>query len=73
MAIKMGISLIFYAEDGEVEYGGSQETINNPFYDVDYKRLEQGYQKVINKSKLDKNDLFFNFPDIKTVINKRLK
>ena len=77
MAIKMGISLIFYAEDGEVEYGGSQETIDNPFYDVDYIKkiyLEQGYQKVINKSKLDKNDLFFfNFPDIKTVINKRLK
>ena len=27
----MNINLIFYGEDGEVEYGGSKKTKNNPF------------------------------------------
>ena len=30
------INLIFYGEDGEVEYGGSTETDKNPIYDIDY-------------------------------------
>ena len=33
-AIGFGIGLIFYGEDGEVEYGGSTETSKNPIYDV---------------------------------------
>ena len=35
-AIKLGIDLIFYGEDGEVEYGGSTETAKDPIYGVDY-------------------------------------
>lgn len=67
MANQLGIGLIFYGEDGEVEYGGSTETDKNPIYDVQYMQriyLEGGYDKVLNSSGLPEQDLaFFRFPD----------
>ncbi len=61
-----GINLIFYGEDGEIEYGGSTETSSNPIYDVEYQKrvyLEGGYQKVLEASKLKKAQLqFFEYP-----------
>jgi len=62
--------LIFYGEDGEVEYGGSTETKYRALYDINYiKRiyLEAGHEKVFEKIKRDKDiseaDLyFFKFP-----------
>jgi N-acetyl sugar amidotransferase len=67
IAQMFGINLIFYGEDGEVEYGGSTETLRNPIYDIDYQKrvyLEDGYQKVINDSGLNPEQLiFFKFPD----------
>lgn len=67
MANQLGIGLIFYGEDGEVEYGGSTETDKNPIYDVQYMQriyLEGGYDKVLNGSGLPEQDLvFFRFPD----------
>jgi len=66
MAQQLGIGLIFYGEDGEVEYGGTTETDKNPIYDVRYMKkiyLEGGYEKVLAKSGLDLKDLiFFQFP-----------
>lgn len=66
LAIQLGISLIFYGEDGEVEYGGSTETDKNPIYDVRYMKkiyLEGGYEKVLNASCVPEGDLvFFRFP-----------
>jgi N-acetyl sugar amidotransferase len=66
MANQMGLGLIFYGEDGEVEYGGSTETDKNPLYDVQYMKkvyLEEGYDKVLSKSGLPEKDLFFfRFP-----------
>lgn len=66
MANRLGIGLIFYGEDGEVEYGGSTETDKNPIYDVQYMKkiyLEGGYDKVLNEAGLPENDLFFfRFP-----------
>jgi len=60
------IGLIFYGEDGEVEYGGSTETDKNPIYDVGYMKkvyLEGGYDKVLQKSGLREDQLyFFRFP-----------
>ena len=44
--------LIFYGEDGEVEYGGSTETKYRALYDINYiKRiyLEAGHEKVFEK------------------------
>ncbi len=67
MANKLGLGLIFYGEDGEVEYGGTTETDKNPIYDVQYMNkiyLEGGYEKVLKESGLPESDLFFfRFPD----------
>ena len=66
LAARLGISLIFYGEDGEVEYGGSTETDKNPVYGINYIKkvyLEGGYSKVLNNASLDPKDLnFFHFP-----------
>jgi N-acetyl sugar amidotransferase len=66
-AIGFGIGLVFYGEDGEIEYGGSSETEKNPVYDVHYQKkiyLEGGYDKVLNSSGLSGSDLyFFSFPE----------
>lgn len=35
IAVKFGIPLIFYGENGEVEYGGSEKNKNKPFESVD--------------------------------------
>ena len=67
IAAKFGVGLIFYGEDGEVEYGGTTETEKNPIYDVQYMKkiyLEGGYQKVLEGSGITESDLaFFRFPD----------
>jgi N-acetyl sugar amidotransferase len=67
MASQLGVGLIFYGEDGEVEYGGSEETNSTPIYDVDYMKkiyLEGGFQKVLDASNLTESDLyFFRFPN----------
>jgi len=66
MASQMGIGLIFYGEDGEVEYGGSTETDKSPIYDVHYMKriyLEGGYDNVLKSSGLGEKYLyFFRFP-----------
>jgi len=66
IATQMGIGLIFYGEDGEVEYGGTTETDKNPIYDVHYMKkiyLEGGYQRVLEGSGLNSQELgFFRFP-----------
>lgn len=67
LANQLGIGLIFYGEDGEVEYGGSTETDKNPIYDVGYMKkiyLEGGYDKVLAASGVPAGDqFFFRFPD----------
>ena len=66
IALSFNISLIFYGEDGEIEYGGSTETSKNPIYDVNYQKkvyLEGGYEQVLNSSGLTKSQLyFFEYP-----------
>ena len=66
IAQKFDINLIFYGEDGEVEYGGSMETNKNPIYNIEYMKkvyLENGYNKVLERSGLSDNELFFfKFP-----------
>ena len=73
VAIQHNINLIFYGEDGEVEYGGSTENKNKAIFDVKYtinNYLESGYHKIIKQSKLDERELYwFNFP--KKEIGKR--
>jgi len=73
MANQLGIGLIFYGEDGEVEYGGTTETDDNPVYDVQYMKkiyLEGGYEKVLRGAGLPEKDLFFfRFPSDEELVN----
>jgi N-acetyl sugar amidotransferase len=66
VAHQHNINLIFYGENGEVEYGGSSENKNTPLFDTNYminNLITGGYEKIIKKSKLKKNDLYwFDFP-----------
>lgn len=64
------IPLIFYGEDGEVEYGGSTESKNKSLYDISYMKrvyLEGGHEKVLDRIRQD-DDIseaelsFFKFP-----------
>lgn len=67
-ATQMGIGLVFYGEDGEVEYGGTSETGKKPTYGVDYMKrvyLEGGYEKVLALAENEINiSDFFKFPEI---------
>lgn len=80
-AINFKIPLVFYGEDGEVEYGGSSKTKNSPFYDVDYMKkiyLEGGHKQVLNKlikeESFDKSELyFFDFPNENEINSMDLK
>ena len=69
-ALNFGINLIFYGEDGEVEYGGSKETHINYSYDVEYMKkiyLEGGYeQRIKNAKEKGFRDIeLYQFPDSK--------
>jgi len=66
IALSFRIGLLFYGEDGEVEYGGSTETAHEPVYGMDYQRriyLEGGYEKVVERCEVPAGALhFFTFP-----------
>lgn len=60
-ALNFRIPLIFYGEDGEVEYGGSTETRDRSLFDIEYMKrvyLEGGYEKVLG-DRFSRNDLYF--------------
>jgi N-acetyl sugar amidotransferase len=69
VAINFRIPLIFYGEDGEVEYGGSTESENTPFKNIDYIKkiyVEDAYEKAIKKNKLKKKENYwFSLPNFK--------
>lgn len=67
VAINFGVGLIFYGEDGEVEYGGTAQTQKTPIYNVQYMKdiyLEGGYNKVLSQVSVPESTLgLFRFPD----------
>jgi N-acetyl sugar amidotransferase len=67
LALNLGINLIFYGEDGEIEYGGSSETRNTPHYDSEYMRriyFEDGQDLVLNSANLIEQERYwFEFPN----------
>lgn len=67
IAARFGIDLLFYGEDGEVEYGGSTETDTDPEISVEYMKrvyLESGYDKVMHSAGLSLEKMrFFAFPE----------
>lgn len=68
VATAFNIDLIFYGEDGEVEYGGGAETKRQPIYSVDYQKkvyLEGGMTEVLNQSGLSSRQRYwFEYPDL---------
>ena len=76
-ALNFNIPLIFYGEDGEVEYGGSTETKNNSLMSIEYQKkvwFEGGYDLVMDRVKVkSKSELYFwNFPSDKEIRDKEL-
>lgn len=71
------IPLIFYGEDGEVEYGGSSETKNTALFDTAYMKsvyLEGGYDNVFSEmDDIDAASLYFwRFPEDSNVNTRNL-
>jgi len=76
-AVNFNIPLIFYGEDGEVEYGGSDESKNIPYFDYNYMKriyLEDGYNKITKKViKRHKRNFWFSLPEDKYLKSLNLK
>ena len=66
IAAAFDISLIFYGEDGELEYGGSSEMADRFVYGVEYQKrvyLEGGHDKILASAGLNEHqEYFFVFP-----------
>ena len=61
-AVQFDIDLIIYGEDGELEYGGSTDTWEQPFYDQNYQKkiyLEGGHSNMIEKANLSDYEKYF--------------
>lgn len=76
-AINFKVPLIFWGEDGEVEYGGSTESKSNPIFDIEYMKkiyLSGGYDSIFQTAladpEIDSGDLaFWRFPSDEQVKN----
>ena len=70
IASLLNIKLIFYGEDGEVEYGGTNKYKYKPIYKIDHQKkvfLNNAYENVIKKSGIEDKDLYwFKFPEKNT-------
>jgi N-acetyl sugar amidotransferase len=76
-AIKFNLSLLFYGEDGEVEYGGSSETKNNSLISIEYQKriwFESGYDNILDQLPLNikKDAVLWKFPPQEELDNKNL-
>lgn len=67
LALTHNVNLIFYGEDGEIEYGGSTKNKNKAVFDIKYiikHYLENGYHDIIKASNLTKKELYwFTLPE----------
>lgn len=65
LAVKLGIPLIFYGEDGEVEYGGTSKSKDIMSYTIEYSKeiyLNGTFSNILN-SNFSKNELaMFSYP-----------
>ena len=63
IAVQFNIPLVFYSEDGEMEYGGDMNKGKDQgVYGVDYitgAYLEYGYEKVLKKPNLSEKQLYW--------------
>ena len=75
IASQMNINLVFYGEDGEIEYGGTRESEKKPIYDYKYQKkiyLEGGYDKILKKIKIPKKKLNFFLFNEKNLDKKKI-
>jgi N-acetyl sugar amidotransferase len=75
VALNFGVHLIFYGEDGEVEYGGTTETKNTASYDIEYMQrvyYEGGLPDNIVKQFSNKELYWWSFPSKAELLNKDL-
>ncbi len=80
VAMNFNIPLLFYGEDGEIEYGGSTESKNKSLYDIEYMKrvyFEGGYDKVLgivsDDPEVNAGDLtFWQFPSDQMIQQKQL-
>ena len=64
VAVQNNINLIFYGEDGEVEYGGSTKNKNEPFFDINYiinNYFEGDYYQILKET--GQCDIWRNYVD----------
>lgn len=77
IAARFDTDLLFYGEDGEVEYGGSTETDTDPEIRVEYMKrvyLESGYETVMKSAGLTPQQMqFFSFPNDELLARRSLK
>ena len=77
IAAEFKIPLIFYSEDGEIEYGGDLKYINNGLYGVDYQKshyLEGHYLRIMKKAKLSKEQAYwFTYPEDEEIKKNNIK
>ena len=76
IGISNNIELIFYGEDGEVEYGGSSKNKNNPFFDLKFmvnNYFEGEHKEICTATNLSREELFWFTVDEKETIDKNLK
>ena len=63
VAVQFKIPLVFYSEDGEMEYGGDlNKGKDNFIYGVDYMTgayLESGYEKIMEKANLTEQEMYW--------------
>jgi N-acetyl sugar amidotransferase len=62
IAIQNNINLIFYGEDGEIEYGGSTQNKNKALFDINYmikNYFEGDYEQIKKESRLTDKELFW--------------
>ncbi|MFM8531907.1 MAG: N-acetyl sugar amidotransferase, partial [Ilumatobacteraceae bacterium] len=66
LAARLGVGLIVYGEEGEVEYGGSSEFKDRAVIDIEFMRrvyFEGGQEDVLKASGLPEHDLnLYRFP-----------
>ena len=76
IAIQNNISLVFYGEDGEIEYGGSTQNKNKPFFDIDYiinNYFAGDYYQITKDLKINKDELYWFNLDKKEFLKNNLK
>ena len=75
-AISNDINLIFYGEDGEIEYGGSSENKNNPFFNLKFtikNYFEGDHKEICSESGLDQHELFWFTFNEKEISQREIK